>query len=321
MSGWAARVRAPEEGDPYPDALTRPDLAGTAATEAVTVVAERDADEISYLLVLRTLATGGLLARTPDYGGPLASRGAPAHAADPAVRSAIDELLQDRGVVSEVFALGPLLPERNAVAAAWGAQEAKRVCITDLLDLDVLRSGLSKGRRSDLARATRECRFEFRPFDVAVADEFGARYAEAMDRLDAADRWRLDAGWFRGVAGRPGLWLSSATSDTGGAAGIFAVTAARASYHLAARWGQAPGASTAVLWNAFERLAALGVEVVNLGGGVTDGVDDPLLRFKASLATRTVPLLLGGRCFDPAGHQRAECAGDARPLPAGYVVP
>jgi len=115
--------------------------------------------------------------------------------------------------------------------------------------------------------------------------------------------------------------LATAECDAGGAAALFLLGEDRAAYLYAARWGRSRGSASAVVWRAQEELSARSFSELLLGGGLTTADDDPLLRFKASLADIAAPLLLAGRAFDSAAHARAVEVGRARPLPNGSAAP
>jgi len=73
----------------------------------------------TVVLLLSALPGGRLLARTPDFGGPQ-FQGAPHHAGT--FRSALDDALRDRGVISEVTLFSPWCHPGDDVIAAWSAR-------------------------------------------------------------------------------------------------------------------------------------------------------------------------------------------------------
>ncbi|HEY6396036.1 MAG TPA: hypothetical protein VIX82_01150 [Solirubrobacteraceae bacterium] len=270
-----------------------------------------------HALFLIGLEGGQWLARTPEYGGPWLDSEADVTSVCATVRSVTDRALVDKGVVSQVLVLSPWVPHRDEVAATWGCRPTRTICLAALDQLEVTYTSLNKGRRADIARARRDMRVEWRPFGVADVTETSRRYGDAMDRLAAAPRWRLDHVYFEALAQHlPGkVFLACAHGRDGGAFGLFLVRGRYAAYVLAGRHGAGAGGSSAVLWEAQRQLAASGVLELLLGGGNTDDPDDPLLRFKRSLANRMLALHVGGICYDEAGHARAVAAGVARPLP------
>lgn len=320
MSVTIARV---SDGPPIPDvdphcrATSLVAEAAAVGAEAVTLeIAVRDV-AVAYPLLLTDIAGIGVLARTVEYGGPFLRCGAVDAHIWPAARALLDDALPRLGVISEVFMLAAGLPDRDAVAHAWGATAGKEIRVVDPAAV-AAGTGLRKGRRSDLARARRELTVAARPLDARGALTFATRYAEAMQAKGATDRWRRGPGFFRALADGTTL-LVEAGDRAAGAAAIFLVAGPRASYAFSARWGAPGPAASAVLAEGCRVLAAAGVSDVVLGGGVTDAPDDSLLDFKRSWGGAGVPFLIGARVYDAGAHRRAVVAGRARPLPATAV--
>jgi hypothetical protein len=276
---------------------------------------------LSYVLVLTPLGNGRSLARTGDYGGPWLD-GVDRDGAE-ASRRAIDAALRHLGVVSEVAILSPWLHERELVASVWGASPDKRICTASLVDPSAIARSLSKGRRSDIARGRRDLAVTVGPFSPAAAESFAADYDVAMAAAGAQERWRLAARHFTDLAGAADVEVLevAATAPDGRARALFLIDGRRASYLYAVRVGDAPGGASLALWEGMEALSARGVESLTLGGGVTSAVDDPLFRFKRSMATDEHDLYLGARVLDLAAHEAAVAKGMARPLPHGWIAP
>jgi dTDP-4-amino-4,6-dideoxygalactose transaminase len=293
----------------------------------VLVVAEGDGWRAAYPLVVDDVGDGVLLARTPEDGGPLVAT-RDARAALLEVRATVDAALRDLGVASEVALLGPWTAHRDDVAVAWSARPEKTICISGLVDLDARRAELSSNMRRDITRARRALTETWSPLDAENARHFARRYAEHMDRLGAAERWRLDEAYFAALADDPDVdaWVGEATDAPGddgdganGAAVLVVVSGSVASYVYGTRWGRSGAATTLALWRAHEELAARGVRELLLGGGVTTADDDSLLRFKRRFAPREAELLISARVFDRDAPERAVARGAARPLPGGAV--
>ena len=288
----------------------------------VLLVVQGDGWRAAYPLLLTDADEGVVLARTPEYGGPIIAAEDPDAVVD-TVRSAIDAALRELGVASEVALLGPWLPHRQAVTEAWSARPEKVICVSELADIDARRGALSRNMRRDLAQARRVLTECWSPLDRSNATRFARRYAEHMDRLGAADRWRLDEAYFRALAEDRAVdaWLGEAVGDDGadGAAVLVVVSGPVASYVYGTRWGRAGAATTLAIWRAHEELAARGVRELLLGGGVTTADDDSLLRFKRRFAPREEQLLIAARAFDRRAHDRAVARSTARPLPTGVV--
>jgi hypothetical protein len=286
---------------------------------AVIAEVEVPALRAAYPLLLVPAGAGGVLARTPEYGGPYPRAGRMDARTLAAVRAELDRALPDHGVVSEVFMLAPDLPERDLVAEVWSATDGKEIRVVDP-GVVAAGDGLRKGRRSDLARARREATVTVGSLDDGTADDFAGHYARAMDTKQAADRWRRDRDYFAALTGDAPLYAEART-EGGGAAAIFLTAGPRASYAYSVRWGASGTATTLVLHEACVALADAGVLALTLGGGVTDASDDPLLEFKRSWGGEAVPFRIGARVYDVDAHAALVAADVARPLPVGAVRP
>jgi hypothetical protein len=286
---------------------------------AVVAEIEVPALRVAYPLLLVPGGAHGVLARTPEYGGPYRRAGRVDARTLAAVRTELDRALPDHGVVSEVFMLAPDLPARDLVAAVWSTADGKEIRVVDPAAV-AAGDGLRKGRRSDLARARREADVAVRSFDGGAVDEFAVHYARAMDAMQAADRWRRDRAYFGALAGGNTLYAEART-EGGGAAALFLTAGPRASYAYSVRWGASGTATTLVLHEACVALATAGVLTLTLGGGATDASDDPLLEFKRSWGGEAVPFRIGARVYDPDAHAALVEADAARPLPVGAVRP
>ena len=314
-----------DEFDPYCGHSYLTAVTAMEGVRALLVVAEGNGWSARYPLVLRPLPHDRWLARTPAYGGPvmrLFGSGVAAVAAARECRDAVDEVLANQGVISEVFLLSPWLPERQAVATAWSAREGKPVCLVVAAEQGDRWRRLRKGRRSDITRARRELDLNWGLLDGDGAARFADQYRLAMDRVGAAERWRLNTEWFQTLVEQaPGRVLAAATEGpSGGATALFLTSRTTAAYFLACRWGEATGGPSLALWTGIEELIRGGVQRITLGGGAADSENDPVLAFKRSFADLETPLLIGSRVFDTEAHFGAVAEGLARPLPSGVVV-
>ncbi len=156
--------------------------------------------------------------------------------------------------------------------------------------------------------------------DLAGAQRFATRYADAMAAKHADDRWTRSAVFFAALVDGTTM-LAEVQTAVGGAGAVFLVAGAWASYAFSVRWGAAGPATTLVVHEACRVLADRGVAALTLGGGVGDASDDSLLAFKRSWGGRAVPFRIGARVYVPEAHAALVEAGVARPLPAGAVRP
>jgi Acetyltransferase (GNAT) domain len=273
----------------------------------------------SLVLLLRKAGSDGWIARTPDFGGPELEGGG--HEAL-VMRNLLDDLLRSEGVISEVTLFSPWRTGQDDILVAWGARPEKLVQVLSITDLTALRAAMSSGRRYDLRRAERTLGCTVKEFTPESARIFAGSYADLMERLEAEGRFRLGSEYFEALAthGGSSVVFTEATGGNSGASVVYLYDRTRAAYLHSVRWGASTGATTICNWRAFERLAELGVEEVNLGGGVTSEPDDPLFVFKRGFGGCSTTLQLAARVYDAEAHERAVSAGLARPLPE-CVVP
>jgi hypothetical protein len=144
-----------------------------------------------------------------------------------------------------------------------------------------------------------------------------------MTRLAAEPRWCFTPTYFAALANAAAsqIFLSTAASETAGAAALFLTGRRSGAYFLACRWGEAHGATSLVISTAMQQLAEQGCSTLTLGGGVSDRPDDTLLAFKRSFADVEHSLQVGARLFRPRSQAEAVRAGLARPLPVNAVAP
>ena len=268
----------------------------------------------SLVLLLRGVGSDGWIARTPDYGGPECGGGGNEARL---MRSAVDDLLRSEGIISEVTLFSPWRTGVKDLLVAWNATPEKLVQLLRITDLPAVRAAMSSGRRYDLRRAERNLKCETRDFTPAVARRFADHYADLMEMHGAEERFLLGPKYFDALATQAGnsLVVAEATDGDSGAGVLYLYDRSRAAYLHSVRWGSSTGATTLCNWRAFERLAELGVEEVNLGGGLTAEPDDPLLAFKRGFGGSPAALYLAARVYDPEAHEHAVSSGLARPLP------
>lgn len=201
-----------------------------------------------------------------------------------------DELGRDRAPLTA--ALSPLEPG-PALARLLGERGARTVnersiCMTELGGDDPQEQFHRRARRSIRTAQARGARVGIGP----LAPWFGAFYRAAMDALSAQPVYFFADDYFEALAAVPHFQVTVEDDHGPAAAALFLHDADEAYYHLGGRRaGSAPvvGAMSLALGEgvreAWRRRCALAV----LGGGLSDAADDPLLTFKAQLATTTRP--------------------------------
>ena len=170
-------------------------------------------------------------------------------------------------------ALAPIGPgaELAAVLAEHIEPSACRpICIHDLDNEEPLSrfTGTARGM------VRRAIKLEVKTDCGSPTAEFGVLYRANMDALDA------------------GAVQVVAHDEVGlAAAALFLIGAPEASYHLSARRldpAPPPGVMNLIVAEGLRHCRDAGASHCYLGGGRTTGRDDPLLRFKAAMSTRTV---------------------------------
>jgi hypothetical protein len=124
----------------------------------------------------------------------------------------------------------------------------------------------------------------------AVRADFGGRYRASMDALGADPLYRFDDAYFAALPNEDAFQVSVADADGLAAAALFLCRGDHASYHLSARrtTRSLPGAANLAVAEGLKECARRGARACILGGGLTHDPGDPLLRFKASMASRTL---------------------------------
>ncbi len=186
-----------------------------------------------------------------------------------------------------VAPLGPGAELAAALAEHVEPSAFRPICIHDLDDEEPL-SRFTGTARAMVRRAIKlGVEIDFGP----VTAEFGTLYRANMEALESGPEYRFDDDYLfalgdagaKQVAAHDGLGLA--------AAALFLIGAPEASYHLSARRldpAPPPGVMNLIVAEGLRRCRDAGANHCYLGGGRTTAHDDPLLRFKAGMSTRTV---------------------------------
>ena len=130
-------------------------------------------------------------------------------------------------------------------------------------------------------------RIEAGPVDAA----FGALYRATMEAVGAAPHYHFGDEYLLGLNAAGAVQLALHDEHGLAAAALFLIAAPEATYHLSARRSTPPappGAANLLIGEGLARAQAAGAEHCYLGGGTAEAADDPLLRFKRAMATRTL---------------------------------
>ncbi|RKQ92897.1 hypothetical protein C8N24_2753 [Solirubrobacter pauli] len=124
-----------------------------------------------------------------------------------------------------------------------------------------------------------------------VTPAFGALYRAAMDALAAPAHYRFDDTYLLALDGAGAVQWELHDAHGLAAAALFLVVGEEATYHLSARRrtpDPPPGAANLLIAEGLRHCRDAGAELCYLGGGRSGAADDPLLRFKRTMATRIV---------------------------------
>ena len=125
-----------------------------------------------------------------------------------------------------------------------------------------------------------------------VTPDFGILYRSAMESIEADPLYSFDDAYFSTIAAAGAFEVTARDAHGVCAAAVFLVGGPQASYHLSARRADPSpeaGSVNLILLEGLRECARRGATTCILGGGMSGDPDDPLLRFKAAMATRILP--------------------------------
>lgn len=212
-------------------------------------------------------------------------------------------------------------------AAAWRAAlpgfaadlAPSRECLVWDLRPDPARllSAMSATHRNLLRRAPQD---RLCTDATVLRPAFDALYADFVERRGIGGAYRYTPAAIADLAAEPGaLWVGARAED-GAIDAVMLVLwhQPHGDVFLVAASEAGRGHSRALYWNAALRLRELGVEALNLGGGVTDG--DALAAFKRGLGATPRPTVALRQVMDPEGFERVRQAAGSDP-PSGRFPP
>ncbi len=191
-----------------------------------------------------------------------------------------------------------------AEAAGGLVIEEKFLHVMDLRpSLDEVFARMSTNRRRQVAAAKAGVVVVDGEARAFLVDEYGS----FMNRKDAAEVYRFSRDTLEQLAAAPSVFTIGVRGPDGDveAAAMFGVTRACGEYLFGLSSGQGARHSTVLIWSAVERLKALGVPWLHLGGGVRGG--DTLDEYKRRFGTTRLPLRSLRMVFDE-GRYRDLCA-------------
>lgn len=218
------------------------------------------------------------------YGGPLTSEDANPAVLARAWREWAD-WSRSAGGVAAFFRLHPLVDNARWLPPDAVVREDRRTVYVSLRDgPDKAFARATSRHRNMVSRGGRMAPLpEWNGADAW--DAFPVMYRTAMDRLRAPSRLQFGSSYFARLRSIPAAQIVSLQDESGiAAAAVFLLGSQWGHYHLSARRADAPNFTGNVLLQAgLERAAALGLQGLHLGGGITPDENDQLLRFKQSL--------------------------------------
>jgi len=256
------------------------------------------------------------IANAYGYGGPLCADPTAARA-EPLLEWFEEQFClwcRSEKIAAEFCSLHPILNNRQQLAGLAGVATApqKRVIYLDLaLPENELWRAVNRGHRSSIQRARAGgVRVDRVAADAANLTEFERLYAITMNRHGAADRWYFPVNYFRNCvrylgADRVSLFFARASAAVASAY-LLLHDAGIAYYHFGgsddAYFSLRP--NNLLLYETALWAKQAGYRFYHLGGGVTSGEDDNLLRFKAGFGGCAATLFTYGRIHDSAAYGR-----------------
>lgn len=251
------------------------------------------------------------------YGGPLATRRSEALLA--AFRRHFRAWSRETGLVSEFVRMSPVAARRLPYSGTVREQAPHvvrdlRVGAVEDLWADMrsnMRRGVTKARAAGLTVSIDE--------DGDRLEDFLRIYAETMDRVGSAERFRFPASAFRRIhASLPGQFAYVYAEREGRAVAVELVLRSEETGYFYLGGTETAAlplyASVFVHWEAIAYAWQNGLTDYVLTGGVTNTVDDSLLRFKRGFAPGGDALYLTGeQVFDEEAYARLLCCAQNDP--------
>lgn len=263
---------------------------------------KRSLDGLPFMQAAHDRVSYWDIANPYGFGGPLYKSFGPADAKH--IYQAFAESLQrwcvTERIASEFASLHPFFADQqiNLISGMLAPNLQKHIVYMNLDESeDVLTRSLRKGHRSSITAARRaNVVVERVKPDQNNISLFHAMYVETMNRRGAADRWHFPPDYFANCItelgeARSSLFFAKVGEDVESCC-LLLHDFETGYYHFAATRDQhrALGVNNLLVWECALWLKAAGFRRFHLGGGVTSGQDDNLLRFKAGFSPERAPL-------------------------------
>ena len=277
---------------------------------SVLFVYKEETETWIYPFIMRNLPTAfgitGCDIESPyGYGGPVATSN------DPALieraNSSFSRWCESQCVVAEFIRLHPLLNNHRWLGTRANVavdRETVSLSLGGLPDSSIAFSGNAGNMVRRAIRAG--VSIEVDDLEQRFPD-FVDLYRRTMDRLQGDEFYYFNDDHFsslKALVSDHG-WLVTASSDGQMVAGAILLRGDTfLHYHLSATQPDArvPGATNAILLKGAEMGQAFGLQRMHLGGGITAGEDDALLRFKRRMATDAHTFRIGNRIHDTVAY-------------------
>lgn len=304
---------------------------------------ETDRGAVAQVFVKRNLNDEPFLRGTPTppsfdltnpygFGGPLFAGVRASETAEvyEQFRSALEEECAGQRIAAEFSILHPLL--ENHLELEFLSDHLiylKDVVVVDLTqDEEALFGDLNRGCRSNIKKAQKlNVQTESLAPTKSNLDEFNAIYFETMSRQNASAKWLFPSDYFSLCVECLGdkhvsLFRAKVRNETAAMQMVLSGFG-KAYYHFG---GSRPDysdfrPSNLLMWDVILGLKKRGNAVFHLGGGVTSGADDPLMRYKSGFSSLKKPLFGLGQVLNQAvydeltqakKHHEAQAPGSER---------
>lgn len=225
------------------------------------------------------------------YAGPVASHGDLPEAVLGGFRSSLRAALEEQHVVTLFTRLHPLISRPEWLAGLGECADVGQTVSIDLTEpIDVQRARYRKDYKRQINRLHRLGADCVRDANGAYLRDFADIYLETMQRVEAAEGYRFDEGYFENLVSRLGdrihLFVVRLSDEVIGA-GLFTLCAGIVQAHLVGSRNEYFELSPTKLLFDTVRLWATdqGARVLHLGGGL-GGQSDSLFYFKAGFSDR-----------------------------------
>ena len=245
------------------------------------------------------------------YPGPIAGPG-PTRDDDQFIGRAIGALvatLRERGIVTAFIRCHPLLTPPQEALASHGelVEHGESVSIDLARSADEVWREMRENHRRSILRARRDGYGVLIDNSSQRMDEFAALYAATMERLDAAEQWRLPRDYLVDLQAAVGSRVHLGVVEKNGelaAAALVTEVDGIVEYHLS---GTAPAhvaaSPTKLLIEQASRWAReRGNRVFHLAGSLRH--DDPLIHFKRGFSPLRHPVVSWRLVADPDAYER-----------------